>query len=104
MEGFVKVATRNELPPGEMKMVQVGDEEILLTNVGSNYYAINDICSHAGGSLSDGSLEGEDVECPLHGSRFNVTTGEVLGPPADEAQTRYQVRVEGDDILVGPAA
>ncbi len=104
MEGFVKVAKTHELPPGEMKMVELGDDQILLTNLDGQFYAISDVCTHAGGSLSDGSLEGEEVECPLHGSRFNARTGEVLGLPADEAQPRYEVRVVGTDILVKPSS
>lgn len=104
MEGFTKVATRDELLPGQMKMAQVEGEQILLANVEGNYYAINNLCSHAEGPLSEGVFEGEEVECPWHGSRFNVTTGQVVRPPAYEAQALYQVRVEGNDILVGPAA
>ena len=101
--GFVKVAEVNDLPPGEMMVVQPGGEQILLVNVGGNVYACDDICSHAFASLSEGDLSGEEVECPLHGSAFNVTTGEALTPPAFDSIKTYQVRVEGADILLGPA-
>ena len=99
--GFVKVAEVGELSPGEMKLVDVGDEQVLVLNVGGNIYACDDICSHAYASLSEGDLNGEEVECPLHGSAFNVTTGEVLTPPADENIRVFEVRIDGQDILVG---
>ncbi|MFQ6030392.1 MAG: Rieske (2Fe-2S) protein [Dehalococcoidia bacterium] len=99
---FIKVAEVGELPPGEMKMVEVGDEQILLANVAGNIYACDNVCSHAMAPLSEGELSEEQVECPLHGSVFNVITGEVTGPPADENLRLFQVTVEGQDILVGP--
>ena len=101
--GFVKVAEVNDLPPGELMVVQPGGDQILLVNVDGNVYACDDICSHAFASLSEGDLSGEEVECPLHGSAFNVTTGEALTPPAFDSIKTYQTRVEGEDILLGPA-
>ena len=100
--GFVKVADVGELSPGDMKVVEVGEEQILVVNVEGNIYACDDICSHAYASLSEGDLSGEEVECPLHGSAFNVTTGEVLTPPADGNLRTFEVRIEGQDVLVGP--
>ena len=99
---YVKVAQTGDIAPGKIKAVRVGDEEILVANVGGNYHAVSDTCTHAYASLSEGDLDGEEVECPLHGSIFNVVTGSVDTPPASEALTVYSVRVEGDDILVGP--
>ncbi|MQF48842.1 non-heme iron oxygenase ferredoxin subunit [SAR202 cluster bacterium AC-647-N09_OGT_505m] len=83
-------------------LVEVEDERILLANVGGQYYAVTDLCTHAECPLSDGDLDGEVLKCPCHGSQFDVRTGEVVAPPADEPLTLYAVRVEGDDILVGP--
>lgn len=101
-EDFVKVAQTDDIGVGETKPVKVGDEEILLANIDGTFYATSDICTHAYAALSEGDLTGDEVECFLHGSRFNVKTGEVSGPPADEKLTLYQVRLEGNDILVGP--
>jgi nitrite reductase/ring-hydroxylating ferredoxin subunit len=100
--GFVKVAAVSEIPPGDMKMVEVGNEQILLVNVDGTIHACDDVCSHSYASLSEGDLAGAEVQCPLHGAMFNVVTGEVLTPPADEPLRLFEVRIEGDDVLVGP--
>lgn len=99
---FVKVAEVSEIPPGDMKAVRVGNEEILLVNVDGSFHACDDVCTHSYASLSEGDLDGAEVQCPLHGATFNVTTGEVLTPPAAEALRRFEVRIEGSDVLIGP--
>ena len=101
--GFVKVAETGELTPGKMRAVRLGEEEVMLVNVDGNYYAISDTCSHRGGTLSEGDLDGEQIECPLHGATFNVVSGEALSLPAREGVQAYEVRVSGNDILLGPA-
>ena len=101
---FVKVAQTAEVPPGAMKLVEMGNERILLVNVGGEYHAVDEVCTHAFAPLSEGALAEGEVECPLHGSVFSVATGECLSPPADESLTVYPVRVEGADILIGPPA
>ena len=100
MAGFVKVAKTDEIAPGQGKMIEVSGKKIALFNVKGSFHAIDDTCTHRGGPLSEGSLEGNQVTCPLHGARFDVTTGEVLGPPATQGVARYNVRVEGTDIEV----
>lgn len=102
MEGFVKVAITADLPSGNLMLVEVEDERIVLANVDGQYYALADACTHADCPLSNGELEGAVLECSCHGSQFDVRTGEVVSPPADEPLARYAVRIEGDDILVGP--
>ena len=101
--GFVKVADLGELSPGEMKYAKVGDDQVPLANVEGTIYACDNVCTHAYAPLAEGALDGEQVECPLHGSVFNVTTGEVIDPPADESLRVSEVRIEGNDILVGPS-
>ena len=103
MADFVKVAQVSEVPPGDMKVVDVGEDQVLLVNVGGDVHACEDICTHAYASLSEGDLDGAEVQCPLHGAIFNVRTGKVLTPPAVDSLRTFEVRVEGDDILVGPA-
>ena len=102
-DDFVKVAAVSEVSPGDMKVVDVGDDQILLVNVDGEVHACEDICTHAYASLSEGDLDGAEVQCPLHGAIFNVRTGKVLTPPAVEPLRTFEVRVDGDDILIGPA-
>ena len=101
MENFTRVAGTSDLADGEIMLVEVDDDRILLSNVEGEFYAIGEVCSHAEGPLSDGLVDGDEVECPWHASRFNLRTGESTSPPADEPVARYQVKIEGDDILVG---
>ncbi len=100
MPEFVKVAKTDEVPSGQAKMVDVNGKEIALFNVDGSFYAIDNTCTHVGGPLSEGELSGVEVTCPWHGGVFDVTTGEVLGPPPGRAVNRYNVRVEGSDIEV----
>jgi len=97
---FVKVANITDIPVSDMKEVQVNGQNICVANIDGKYFAINNICSHEGGPLADGKLEGYEVECPWHQSKFDMRTGEVKAPPAVESQATYQVKVEGDDIMV----
>ena len=104
-DGFVKVAQVSEINPGEMISVDFpSGDAVLIANVDGNIHACDDICSHAYASLSEGDINGPEIECPLHGALFNVTTGEALTPPADAPIKVYRVQVEGDDILVAPPA
>ena len=103
-EDYVKVAQTGEVSPGKMKLVEIGDERILLVNIEGEYHAVDEVCTHAFAPLSEGDFTGEELECPLHGSVFNAKTGEVLTPPAGGPLTVYPVRVEGSDILIGPPA
>jgi ferredoxin-NADP reductase/nitrite reductase/ring-hydroxylating ferredoxin subunit len=99
-EDFVKVADTKDVQPSHMKEVQADGENICVVNVGGKYYAIGSICTHESGPLADGSLEGYEVECPWHGSKFDVRTGEVTSPPAIEPEPAYEVKVDGNSILV----
>lgn len=99
---YTKVAQRADIAPGQMIRVEVSGQPILLVNVDRHFYALCDTCPHEDASLSMGSLQGEYVRCPLHGSRFNVMTGEVQEEPAEEDLRVYPVRIEGEDVLIGP--
>jgi len=100
MAGFVKAARTGDIVSGGGKMAEVTGKKIAIFNVGGNYYAIDDTCTHKGGPLSEGALDGKEVTCPWHGAVFDVTTGKVLGPPAPRSVSRYNVRVAGNDIEV----
>jgi 3-phenylpropionate/trans-cinnamate dioxygenase ferredoxin subunit len=97
---FVKPARVSDIPPGRVVTVEVGDEDVALCNVDGQLYAIANVCTHDDGPLGDGYLMGGEIECPRHGARFDVRTGEVRSLPAIVAVPTFDVRVEGDDILV----
>lgn len=100
MGEFRKVASASEVPPGEMKIVEVDGEEIVVANVGGKFVAFQSECTHRGGPLGEGMLMGDVVECPFHGGQFNVHTGEVVAPPPSEPIKTYAVQVDGDDVSV----
>jgi nitrite reductase/ring-hydroxylating ferredoxin subunit len=104
---FVKVAKTIEIPAGKMKKVTQQGKEILIANVNGNFYAIDNKCTHSGGNLSEGVLEGNVVTCPKHHSKFDVTTGKVVSPPKIaffhpkiKDEPSYQLRVENEDIMI----
>ena len=97
---WTPVAPVSELPPGTRKVVDVDDVQILVFNVGGEYLAIEDVCTHDYSSFDDGELDGEEIVCPRHGARFNVRTGEALCAPAYEPVAVFPVRVENDVVLV----
>ena len=100
-ERFFEAAKAIELPPGKMKCVEIAGRRLLLANVDGRFCATDDSCTHEDASLSAGVLKGNLVRCPLHGSRFNVCTGEALEEPAEQNLRSYPVRVEGERVLVG---
>ena len=95
-----KVADLNTLPPGKSACVVFGEERVALFNVGGTVHAIADTCSHRGGPLSEGEIEGTAVTCPWHGASFDLQTGAALGPPAMQGVKSYQVEVKGNDVLL----
>ena len=100
MGDFVKIAEGKDIQPSTMKVVEANDEKICLANVEGKYYAIGNVCTHVGGPLAEGKLEGYEVECPWHGSRFDIRTGKVVRPPAMRSEPIYEIKVEDDNILV----
>ena len=97
---WATAAQRSKLAEGEVLGVEIGDKSIALYNVGGTIHATDNICTHAFALLSDGWLDGDCIECPLHAGRFDVKTGKALGPPVDEDIKVYPVRIVGDDIQV----
>ncbi|HKV87127.1 MAG TPA: non-heme iron oxygenase ferredoxin subunit [Candidatus Dormibacteraeota bacterium] len=96
-----RVASTTDVPEDTMKRVDAGSTPVCLAHAeNGNFYAINDVCTHEEFSLSDGELWGLDVECPQHGSRFNLESGKVTGLPAVIPAKTYPVRVEGGDVFV----
>ena len=104
---FTRIAKISEIPAGKMKMLNIKNKEVLVANVKGKFYAIANPCTHRDGHLSEGSLEENIVTCPVHGSKFDVTTGEsILGPKTGFFKattgntTVYELKVDGDNILL----
>jgi len=96
-----RVASVDEVPAESLKRVDAGSTPVCLAHAeDGNFYALNDICTHEEFSLSEGELWDMDVECPQHGSRFNLVTGKVTGLPAVIPAKTYLVTVEGADVFV----
>jgi nitrite reductase/ring-hydroxylating ferredoxin subunit len=100
MSKLVEVSKVQDIPAGKMKGFKVEGKEILVANYEGKYYAIEKKCTHMGGDLSKGRLEGKVVTCPRHGSQFDVTTGRVVKGPAKRDELVYEVTVEGESIKV----
>jgi 3-phenylpropionate/trans-cinnamate dioxygenase ferredoxin subunit len=94
------VALASHIAPGTTLRVDRADEPVLLCNVDGTIYAIEDTCTHDGGALDGGPLQGCEIECPRHGARFDVTTGAALSLPAFLPVKTYTVRREGDEIFI----
>ena len=98
--GSIKAASIQDLPPGKAISVTVDHKTIALFNVSGEYFAIDDACTHAGGNLSEGEVDGKIVTCPWHGETFDISTGAVLGPPATSNVGSYKVTLNGNDIYI----
>ena len=100
MSGFIKVTTTEALADQQAKLVEVDGHKIALFRVNGTFYALSDTCTHRGGPLSEGDVEGAEVTCPWHGAKFDISTGAVVGAPAREGVKSYPVRVTGADVEI----
>jgi glycine betaine catabolism B len=97
---FVKVAEIKDFQASLMMAVEVNGEKVCIANVEGRYYAIGNVCTHMGGPLAEGEIEGFEVQCPWHGSKFDIRTGNVVRPPAMREEPTYEAKVEDNNILV----
>lgn len=102
--GSLTVARVGEIPEGGVKVVRLGDLPVAVFRLADGYYALEDVCTHDGGELASGFLEGDVIECPRHGARFDVKTGAVRSLPATAPVPRYEVRVVGDEIQLATSS
>jgi 3-phenylpropionate/trans-cinnamate dioxygenase ferredoxin subunit len=100
MPRWVSVGSPDEIPPERVKVAVIGDKRIAICNAEGQFYAIDDVCTHDGGSLDQGELFEYEIECPRHGARFDVRTGKALTLPAVFPVKTYPVKVEGGQIKV----
>ncbi|MGH9195177.1 MAG: non-heme iron oxygenase ferredoxin subunit [Acidimicrobiia bacterium] len=102
-DNWTRVASASDVKPGNVIMVTLGDDPIALAHVDDELLAIGDVCSHEYVLLHDGFVDGDEIECPEHGSKFSLRTGAVRGLPATQPVAAYEVKVEGDDVFLrGP--
>lgn len=97
---FIKVADVSEIPPGSRVTYDFEEESVIVFNVDGKYYAVADLCTHDDGPLDDGPLTGYQVECPRHGARFDIRTGQALCMPAVTGVPTYEVRIKDRSVYV----
>ncbi|MEN8106553.1 MAG: non-heme iron oxygenase ferredoxin subunit [Pseudomonadota bacterium] len=100
MSEWIDVALIDEIEEGGVKLVDVGGAEVAVFNIEGNFYALADVCTHDGGTLADGTVEGHEIECPRHGARFDIRTGKVTAPPAYEDISTFPVRTDNGRVQV----
>lgn len=100
MGTFHRVCTVNEIPAGRGLAVQVGGERVAVFNCEGILHAIGDVCPHRGGPLSDGQLDGTQIQCPWHGALFDVRTGKRLAGPSPGDVRAHPVRLSGDAVEI----
>jgi 3-phenylpropionate/trans-cinnamate dioxygenase ferredoxin subunit len=100
---FEAVAEEGELTPGQMKKIQAGGKRLLLCNAEGDYYAVDEMCSHEDYSLYLGCIQGRRIKCSLHGSYFDLASGDALVDPANEPIRTYPVKIDAGRIWVNPS-
>ena len=100
MPEFHFAIKKNELSDGEKRLVEVDDQLVIVFCVGNDYFCIDDVCTHDGGTLSDGDCAGFEIECPRHGAKFDIRNGKALSMPATQDTRKHEIKIDGDDILV----
>ena len=100
MSEWVTVARVAEFGSGERRVVELDDTQVVVFNLGGQFYAIEDVCTHDGGRLTGGTVEGDQIVCPRHGARFCIRTGAALSAPAYEPTSTFPVRMQDGVIQV----
>ena len=100
MAEWVKVGSAGEVPDGEVMAYTAGDRQVAIANVDGDLHAFDELCTHQQCSLAEGDLDGTVIECPCHGSQFDVTTGEAVNGPAVDPVDVFQTKVEDDELKV----
>ncbi|RCX30608.1 non-heme iron oxygenase ferredoxin subunit [Thioalbus denitrificans] len=100
MSDWINVAPADDIAPGQYRTVNIDGAEIAVYNLDGGFYAIEDVCTHDGGCLAGGDLEGDEIVCPRHAAKFNIKTGEVTAPPAYEPVSTFPVQVTDGMVQV----
>lgn len=100
MSKFVVAAKITDVAQNATKCVSTEDKEVTLVNLNGQFFALDNLCTHEGAPLCEGSIEGEEIECPWHLGRFNIKTGKATELPAEKDLRTYPIRINGDDIEI----
>ncbi|MDX1928768.1 MAG: non-heme iron oxygenase ferredoxin subunit [Pirellulaceae bacterium] len=100
MSDFIPACKTTDVPPGGKLSLEVADRFIVIVHLDGAYFCIDDVCTHDGGTLGDGEIDGHCLVCPRHGAKFDVRNGDAITMPATEATASHEVRIEGDQIFV----
>ena len=100
MSDFVRVARFDELADPGRELVEVDDRVVVLLRVAGEVFALDDVCTHDGGPLSEGELEDHTIACPRHGAKFDIRDGRALTMPATRPTVAHQVKIEGGEVFV----
>jgi len=100
MADFIRVATTDEIPEGRLKAFKVRHHKFIVAHITDGYFAVSDECTHDSAPISEGELYGDEIVCPRHGARFDLTTGEVKSPPAVAPLDTYKLKIEGKNIFI----
>jgi nitrite reductase/ring-hydroxylating ferredoxin subunit len=101
---LVPICSAADISPGSAKFVTVGDLNLAVFNVEGQFFVTQNACTHGPGSLSDGFIEGDQVECDFHGGRFHIPTGKPSAPPCTEGLQTWNVEIKDGEICIDPAA
>jgi 3-phenylpropionate/trans-cinnamate dioxygenase ferredoxin component len=94
------VCKLSELEPNRPQTFEIDNRFVVLVSIAGSVYCVDDVCTHDGGTLGDGELEGNCLVCPRHGAKFDVRTGDAVCMPATEPTASYRVKIEGENVLV----
>lgn len=102
MSDFIRVASSNDVPDPGTALVEVETRLIALIHAAGHFYALDDVCTHDGGPLSEGPVDpaGRTISCPRHGAKFDLATGAALTMPATKPTVAHEVKVDGNDVFV----
>jgi len=100
MQDYYLACPVEDVPAGKMQLVEVDDRLVIIFNVDGRYHCIDDVCTHDGGPLSDGELEGCQITCPRHGAKFDITNGQAITMPATQATGSHEVKLDDGNLYV----
>jgi len=100
MPDFVAIAKTTDLPDPGKQIFELDEHIVVLFHVGGQFYCLEDLCTHDGGTLADGELCDDEIACPRHGAKFDIKSGKAISMPATEPTISHEVKIEGDSVLV----